>query len=112
MLSLVNETRESYGRQPLRISESLSEIAREHSEHMASHGYIYDYPNLKERLRNYDWDVIGSNVGAGSSLRVVHEALMRSDEHRDNILLYRFERIGIGIVYAHGRYWVTEIFLG
>jgi uncharacterized protein YkwD len=112
MLYLVNRTRESYGRERLRISESLSDIARAHSRRMAWRGSIYEYPNLPWRLRNYDWDVVGSNVGAGPSLRRIHDAFMRSAEHRGNVLLHRFHRIGIGIVYAHGRYWVTEIFLG
>jgi uncharacterized protein YkwD len=56
------------------------------------------------------WRWAGENVGAGSALRWIHRAMMRSAVHRANILKAAARRIGAGVVWRSGRYWVTEIF--
>ena len=35
---------------------------------------------------------------------------MRSAPHRANILNQRMRQVGVGVVFAGGRLWVTEVF--
>jgi uncharacterized protein YkwD len=112
LFALINRARENHDRRPLRLSQSLSRKAHRHSGRMADEGTIFHHSCLSCLLSSWDWDVIGENVGMGSTLRSVHRALMDSRPHRRNILRRAFTRVGVGVVRSGGRVWVTEIFLG
>ncbi len=110
MASYINNTRQAAGRKPLRLVSSVNDIARSHSKTMAATGSIF-HSNLGYKLRNYNWSVCGENVGMGPSIYGLHKAFMASAPHRANILYRGYERMGIGMVYKNGSYFVTVMFL-
>ena len=112
MVSLINKARVSHGRSALRISDGLSNYARKHSKIMASKNKLYHNPYLADWLKDWNWTILGENVGVGSSVVSLHKAFMASPGHRANNLDRRFKNIGVGIVSSGGRLWVTVIFRG
>jgi len=112
MASLINHARTSHGRAALSLNSSLSDYARRWSATMASKNRLYHNANLATWLRNWNWRILGENVGAGGSVSQLHVAFMNSPPHRANILDRRFRNIGVGVVVRNGRTWVTVIFRG
>lgn len=115
MLDLVNEERTSRGLDPLRIDNELNQSAEDHSEWMLdtdtfSHtGVAGSSPN--ERIReagyaleggwqtaeNIGWQSERGDPGFRDDVADIHESLMQSPGHRDNILDPDLKEIGIGI---------------
>ncbi len=112
MLELINRARASRELPKLSLSLSLSKKAKRHSAEMAARGSIFHTEDLRAVLAPYDWSVGGENVGAGFSVEGLHDALMDSRPHRENVLRASFRRVGIGFVRADGALWVTVIFYG
>jgi uncharacterized protein YkwD len=56
--------------------------------------------------------MMAENIGVGASVQAVHDALMDSSGHRENILGSGYQRVGVGIVRRGDRVWVTELFAG
>lgn len=117
--TLVNEVRSSKGRKPLKLHAKLSRIARKHSRRMANRGELYHNAALAKQVAGMRWRILAENVGtatdAGDSyaaLDLVHETFMDSPPHRKNILLKKTRKMGVGVVEAGGRLWVTLVFLG
>ena len=63
--------------------------------------------------------IIGQNIGhttdpsgysAMDVLSMLHDAFMRSDKHRENVLDGRFQQIGIGMANANGKYYIAVVF--
>ena len=108
--SLINDARAANGRGRLALSDSLSRRAHRHSERMADAGSIFHSCLDCGRSRSYS--TMAENVGVGGSLGAVHNALMASSGHRENILGPDFQRVGGGVVRRGGRVWVTELFAG
>lgn len=106
-----NRARASYGRSSLKLSQSLSDIARAHSRKMRAAGRIFHSAGLAYTLRNYSWTRAGENVGVGPGMYRLHRAFMNSPSHRDNILDRRFRRFGIGAAWDGDRVYVTVIFM-
>jgi uncharacterized protein YkwD len=111
MVRLVNRTRRNHGLSALKISWRVTRVAHKHSARMASSGSMY-HSCLRCLMNNsgVSWRWAGENVAYGSTLRGIHRSLMRSSIHRANILKAGARRIGAGVVWRNGRYWVTEIF--
>jgi hypothetical protein len=76
---------------------------------MAANGAISHDPNLPNEVSN--WTELGDNVGRGPSASSIHDAFMNSSEHRAIILDPAFTQIGVGVVDAGDRLYVTEIFV-
>ena len=112
MVSLINKARAAYDRHSLRISDSLSNYARKFSRIMASKNKLYHNPYLATWLDDWNWTILGENVGVGSTVLSLHKAFMASPGHKRNNLDRRFKNIGVGIVSSGGRLWVTVIFRG
>lgn len=112
MVSLINKSRHSHGRATLTLNDSLSRYARKHSATMAAKNSLYHNPYLATWLRNWNWRILGENVGVGPSITVLHTAFWNSPSHRANILDRRFRNVGVGVVSSNGRLWVTVIFRG
>jgi uncharacterized protein YkwD len=112
MISLINRARISHDRHALRTSDSLSNYARKFSRIMASKNKLYHNPDLAKWLKDWNWTILGENVGVGSSVLSLHKAFMASPGHKRNNLDRRFKNIGVGIVSSGGRLWVTVIFRG
>ncbi|MGH2686798.1 MAG: CAP domain-containing protein, partial [Actinomycetota bacterium] len=105
--TLVNEVRETSGKDSMSLSDRLSRTARRHSRRMARAGKLF-HSNLNRLLSRRSGGV-GENVGYGDSLPELLKAFMHSPPHEDN-LLGGWRRTGVGIVKAGGRYWLTQIF--
>lgn len=54
----------------------------------------------------------GENVAAGTTLSAIMTAWMASKIHRDNILGTKYSRLGTGVAFAGGKYWVAAEFIG
>ena len=112
LATLMNRARLSHGRAALSLNSSLSNYARRWSANMASKDRLYHNASLAYWLRNWNWRILGENVGVGGSITQLHVAFMNSAPHRANILDRRFRNVGVGVVVRDGRAWVTVIFRG
>ena len=117
ILHLVNQARTQQGLQPLQMDSRLVTAARLHSRRMAeanalSHQFSRE-PDLNSRLTpsGLHFDISGENVAINTTVLGAHEGLMSSPHHRENILTPRFNAIGIGVLRANGRLWVTQDFI-
>jgi uncharacterized protein YkwD len=107
----INKARQNHGKKPLDLSLKISKKARNHSENMAQKGYIY-HSCLTCKFKGWNWHALGENVATGPGVKAVHKKFMRSPGHRANILGSQYDKVGVGIVWAKGKLWVTEIFYG
>jgi uncharacterized protein YkwD len=109
---LINETRASRGLPQLRLNDRLSKLAHAHSVDMAQGRKVLYHSCLTCRLQSWDWRMAGENVGTAGTVARVHRLFMLSRSHRANVLRPGFRTVGLGIVDAGGRLWVTQVFLG
>jgi Cysteine-rich secretory protein family len=110
LVSLVNAERASRGIHTLSVASDLMSIAHRHSAEMAASRSIYHNNALPSEVRG--WRAIGENVGRGPTAKAVHDAFMRSSEHRAHILGSRYKQIGTGAVKGSDGYlYVTEVFV-
>jgi uncharacterized protein YkwD len=120
VLRMVNNARDNRDLHLVKIDRSLSRKAMRHTRKMIANGAIYDPRNLVRLLRGEPWTTVGaSNAGCAGTLRGLHKALMRSSEHRANILNRDVRRIGIGVIKVNARnacgrhwFWETQLFYG
>jgi uncharacterized protein YkwD len=110
LYAMINNARDSSGRGRLSLSARLSRKAHNHSERMAESGSLFH--SCLQCGKRRSPSTMAQNVGVGGSLAAVHDALMASSDHRENILGSAFERVGVGVVRRGGRVWVTELFAG
>jgi uncharacterized protein YkwD len=116
----VNKERAARDLPALRLSSPLSDVARQHSEEMARLGRLSHESaaggTLKERLERARIAnaLSAENVARGDSFdpALIHEALMGSEGHRENILLPNVDEVGIGVALGpDGDHYVTQDFL-
>lgn len=109
-LDLINLERAAAGMSPLAVRPELVDVARAWTGWMSSTGTLAHNPNLVDQAPA-DWERLGENVGAGSTVDGLHLAFMASPSHRANVL-GDFNQAGIGVEYdASGRMWVTVNFM-
>jgi Cysteine-rich secretory protein family len=114
LLGLVNGERNSAGLAPLEIAADAASIADDWSRRMASAGAIgHNQGYLDEpSMRRLNATLVGENVAVADGLDEIHDMLMRSPRHRDNILEPRFRLVGFGAVQVEGgQIYVTQDFL-
>ena len=111
-VALVDEARAHAGLPPLAVLPVLRDMGRQHSARMAESGTLHHSLDLRSAVTAHvpDWRRVGENVGTGGDVASLHEAFMRSDTHRANVL-GDFEHIGVGVVDADGVIWVTVLFV-
>jgi uncharacterized protein YkwD len=124
MLRVINHDRRVSGLAPLRFDSQLEHAAVAHSLDMAVHGYFShtapDGASPYDRMGSVGvrYHVAGENLGydeggqARSMLRSIEVAMLKSPEHRANLLRVSFQRVGIGIALAGSQVYVTEDFAG
>lgn len=113
-----NTARVDKGLGRLSIDPELSRVAKLHTREMvkAASGSIGGddlFHSTSEQLRrrvNGKWTLLGENVGVGGGVSSLHTAFMNSPVHRANMLNSDFDHIGVGVVNAKGRMWVTVLF--
>ncbi len=112
MLELTNASRHRFGLPDLRMDWHLGRASVRHTEVMADTGILVHTSNVV-RFIPHDWTRWGENIGyTTGALGDLQAAFMGSPAHRANILNPGFRRVGIGIVEAGGRLWVTLDFYG
>lgn len=113
----INEERLREGKHPLKRNPELDELARLKAWDMAHHHY---FDHVSKRLGTvfdmlqsqgiaYKW--AGENIARVPSAAVAHEAFMESADHRSNILSAGYTDVGVGVVRANGKIYVTQIFM-
>lgn len=120
LLELVNQARAEHELEPLRSAPSLQDIARAHSQDMAvgeslSH-FSTSGDTYTERLaaQGVLFGHHGENIAFSQTFvpQIIHQSLMDSPEHRDNILKPEFEFVGIGVyLKPNTGYYVTQDFI-
>lgn len=118
LLVLVNSEREAHRLPPLAFNPLLRDLARGHSEKMAAAGVLaHDFPGCaaleaRAAAAGLHFTKIGENVADGETfvVRFIHEALLESPRHRENILDPEFTHLGIGFVQRGDARWVTQEF--
>jgi hypothetical protein len=120
LLALANKERESRALPPLRFSDGLAAIARQHSADMAFNNTLSHVSSsgqsFQERLvrAGFFFAKAGENVARSETYITdfVHRSLMESSDHRENILDPEFDTVGIGVVeIKDGAYFVTQDFI-
>jgi uncharacterized protein YkwD len=109
MAGMINNARQARGLRPLGMRDDLVRMAHRHSVQMARRGFLFHHGCLACRFPSGTWRAVAENVGTAGSLRHVHRMMMRSSDHRQNVL-GGFDDVGVGVVRKGGRYWVTQIF--
>lgn len=112
MLRITNASRHRFGLRDLRIDWHLSRQTMRHTEMMAESGDLEHTLGIVRFLPG-DWMRWGENIGyTTGTLGDLQRAFMHSPSHRANVLNRTFRRVGIGVVKAGGRIWVTLDFYG
>lgn len=111
-LQLTNAVRSDRGCRPLRVDKGLQRAAGAHARDMSERNYMEHDTQGGQSWYKRVWKYapgfghIGENIASGfNDAESVHNAWIRSPEHRANILDCSFRFIGIG--YAGG-YWVQD----
>ena len=112
MFQLVNGSRRHHNLRALDLNATLSTKAWRHSKRMAARNSVYHTTDLWSLVRRYSPSAWGENVGMAGTLKRMEILFMRSAPHRANILSSRFRHIGVGVVRARDRIWVTMDFYG
>ena len=104
LLDLVNKARKKEGIRPLTINSDLVKIAREKARDMIENNYfdhnspVYGSPFKMLQDRNIDYLLAGENLASAKTVQSAFSGLMKSIEHKKNIMDNRYDNIGVGIV--------------
>jgi uncharacterized protein YkwD len=112
VLHFVNHYRVEHGLRRVRENRDIDRIAQHHSNLMKDARSLFHDSNMWTKLRGHHASCWGENIGMGPSVWKVFKGWVRSSEHRTNMLGRRYRHTGIGVSYAHGYYWITQIFYG
>ncbi len=108
LLALTNQARAAAGAPALRLDATISAVARSWAQTMAAQGAINHNPDIGSLLDG--WLRLAENVGVGSTIAQVHEALLASPSHYVNLTNPDYSLVGIGVASAGGRLYVVENF--
>jgi uncharacterized protein YkwD len=112
MRQRINAARTQRRRVKLKMNSRMVSVARQHSAEMAGAGEIFHNEALSGDLTGMSWSVAGENVGVGGSIPELHTAFMQSPPHRANVMKRVYDRVGVGVVEANQRIWITVVFAG
>jgi len=119
LLELVNDARTSRGLHPLTLNPVLSQIADDYCCEMIE-GEFFDHvnpytgagPGQRAINAGYVFLAMGENLGGGQSSpeQVMTEWMDSTTGHKENILAYQWQEIGIAVRAGgeYGVYWVQE----
>lgn len=116
LLRSINAERAAAGLRPVHFDRELQVAARFHAGQMAranllSH-CLEGEPDLSSRgsAAGAHFSRISENVAVGGSILSMHDALMRSEHHRENILDSQVNSVGVAVLQANGFLWAVEDF--
>lgn len=107
-VALVNAERKAAGLAPLAVHAGLTDAAEAQAARIAKAGELSHNPSLGRGISG--WTRVGENVGVAGSLDSVHNALMKSKGHRENIL-GSYTHVGVGVVKKNGSLWIAQVFM-
>lgn len=116
LLALVNGARRESGLGPVRVHPTLARVARAHTELMRAQGRIShdagdDTPAARVAAAGLSPRGTGENVALASTVVRLHRALWSSPSHRENLLLPRWNVVGISVLEDEaGQLFATELF--
>lgn len=110
LLELTNLARARHGLPELVADARLSRVAAGHSVRMHAAGAIFHDDRLPSKLRGAPWATADENVGVGPTVERVHEELLASRVHRDNIL-GPSDRVGMATTRWGAEVYVVQIFV-
>ena len=114
---LINAAREDQGLPSLKRNRRLDQVARAHSEAMKQQGRIsHDTgagdPAHRVELAGLSPKATGENVALAGSVVRLHRVLWASPSHRENLLLRRWDEVGVAIVARDdGTLFATQLFM-
>merc|ERR1712226_1269210 len=113
---LVNQERAKRFAAPLIRMRGLDEIARIHAEQMAQDQQVYhvNLDALRIALQKVPHQRLGVNVQRGTSIRDIHECMMKTSlSNKNNIVDRRFTHMGMGTaVDSNGTLYLCQVFRG
>ena len=110
---LANQAREEAGVKPLVWDAALAAAAQAHAVRMAAEGQIaHRYggePDVAQRAAaaGAKFSLVEENIALGDTAFHVHQGWMRSEAHHDNLLNPEIDRVGVGVVAAHGELYAV-----
>lgn len=118
LLHRINATRQTNARAPVRLSRTLTRVAKAHNQDQASAGRIShtgsDGSSLRERVerQGYVMQSAAENVAAGQKNAAhVHASFMKSAGHARNVLKAAVDDVGLDVTVGRdGRLYWTEVF--
>lgn len=108
-LNRTNSLRASLGLPALRSNSELTSKARSWSQTQADAGTIF-HSTLTDGVTQ-NWHRLGENVGMGPDVVSIHDALVRSPRHYENLADSGFTEVGIGVVRQGNAIYVSQVFI-
>jgi hypothetical protein len=108
-LNRTNSLRSSLGLPALRSNSELLAKARSWSQTQATSGSIFHSTLTSGVTQN--WHRLGENVGMGPDVGSIHNALVASPRHYENLSDSGFTEVGIGVVRQGNVIYVTQVFM-
>jgi uncharacterized protein YkwD len=118
VFDLLNRARVDAGEDPLAWSPALAVVAEGHAVEMYTEGYFShrspDTGTVGDRLEaaGITYVVAGENLALAATAADVHEGLMGSPGHRENILRPEFRRVGVAVVSGPLGLMTVQVFTG
>lgn len=118
IFDLLNRARLDAGEDPLAWSAALAVVAEGHAVEMYTGGYFSHRSPLAgtvgDRLQaaGITYVVAGENLALAATISEVHDGLMSSPGHRENILRAEFRRVGVAVVAGPLGLMAVQIFTG
>ena len=122
LIALTNQSRAAAGRKALKVSSTLSSIARWRSKDMINRDYfshsIPGYGKVFKKISasGFCYTLAGENIGwnndgDSTATKRIHQMFMDSSGHRENILGKAWDTIGVGAYKgADGKKMYTVLF--
>jgi uncharacterized protein YkwD len=114
----LNRARVDAGEDPLAWSPALARVAAGHAAEMYLEGYFShvseETGTVGDRLEaaGIPFVVAGENLALAATTGQVHEGLMESPGHRENILRPEFRRVGVAVVSGPLGLMTVQVFTG
>jgi uncharacterized protein YkwD len=118
IFEMVNLARIKNDQAPLAFSDGLAAVALGHARAMYAQGYFSHVSpatgSVADRVdaAQIPYRLVGENLALAVTPSQVHDGLMNSPGHRENILRPEFRRVGIAAIKGPLGYMVVQVFSG